>query len=318
MFDFDFDLPSDMSWRHARIEKKGKPGQYRILTIPNDELKNTQRNILRMLYSVRALAPSKIAHGFVRRRNTSTGVLSHNRMAPTVLGMDIKDFFDNFPLEVVYNRLVTAGIREQIADKIMRACTYKGSIPQGAPTSPALTNIGMFETDCKLMALAEKNGYTVTRYADDITFSELANPEVGEDYDEHRRKYTRYIFEAVNAMLVGSLGLHLNKQKSHVIHLHGREKRQVTGIVIRKDGLGYNAPKNERRKVRAMLYNLAKKIESQGGHMNSDDRAAWAVIVGKVRYFDNLRAYSDVEVSGADTCVQAKYWKYVEEASKRK
>lgn len=305
---FDFEMPS-LEWRVCRIPKPGKPGEFRKITIPNDGLKAVQRRILRFLYKVDGLRPSAFAHGFVPHRNTSTGVSRLNRQASVIACMDVKDFFDNFPLEPIRDRMCKAGIPESLVDKILQACSYKGAVPQGGPCSPALTNIGMFETDLVLGAYAKCLGYTYTRYADDLTFSRL--PREG-SAEKTTRGETRALFRAVEKILESRLGLHLKHSKDHVIHIDSGQKRQVLGVVVRKDGLGYNAPRGLRRKARAMACNLARKLQQADGVPTKADYAKWAELVGYVRYFDNLRSYGDAEASGADPVIQERHWSYLE------
>lgn len=302
---FDFDLPS-LEWRECRIPKPKKPGEYRKLSIPNDALKAVQRDILQYLYTVQGLRPSCFAHGFVPRRNTSTGVARHSKDADVILCMDVKDFFDNFPLKPVKDRLVMSGIGELLSAKIITACSYKGSLPQGGPCSPFLTNAGMFEVDLMLSSFAKRHGFKYSRYADDITLS-LDCAEAGKD----KRKNYLFMFYGVDKLLSKTLGLRLNWKKNHTIWKNGREKRQVTGVVIRKDGLGYNAPRKLRRHVRAMACNLARKLQNAGNMPEAEDFRVWAKLVGYVRYFDNLRSYSTGDAASADPIIQECYWNYL-------
>lgn len=302
---FDFDMPP-LDWRVCKIPKPKKPGEFRKITIPNDQLKARQREILRYLYKVKGLKASVFAHGFVPFRNTSTGVACLPKESEVILCMDVKDFFDNFPLEPIRKRMIEAGVGASLVEKILTACSFKNTIPQGGPCSPALTNIGMFEVDLMISAFARSRGYAYTRYADDITLSKI--PEVTPEVEV---KNIWRLFHGVEKILSTRLGLSLKHSKNHVIHLKGKEKRQVLGVVIRKDGKGYNAPKRMRTTARAMLCNLARKVESKGGRVFPEDRITWQKIVGYVRYFDNLRSYSDEDCATADPLIQQKYWDYL-------
>lgn len=306
MFDFELD-GLDLSWRVCRIPKPKKPGEFRKITIPNDSLKGVQRDILKFLYSVKELRPSCFAHGFVPFRNTSTGVKMHDRIADVILCMDVKDFFDTFPLQPIRDRLTGAGISDHLADRILKACSFNNTIPQGGPCSPYLTNIGMFETDLKLSSFAARNGFSYSRYADDLTFSKRLGPA----NDREVAGGFKYFFKGVDTLLKNSLGIELKWRKNHVIMLNSPVKRRVLGIVIRKDGLGYNAPKEMRRKARAMLCSLAHKIQGQGGVPSPEDAHSWAVVRGYVRYMDNIRSYSQEEAASADPVVQERYWNYL-------
>lgn len=298
---FDFEMPP-LTWREARIPKKS--GGFRKLEIPNDELKAVQRTILQYLYRNKALKPSALAHGFVPFRNTCTALTHHNTLAPVILCMDIHDFFGTFPIEPVRLRMVAAGVPATLVDKILEACTYKGHFPQGAPTSPYLTNIGMLDTDRVLAAYAKRHGYIYTRYADDITFSYKAN--------EHPEKGQVNIFYGVEKILSSMLGIHLKKSKSHIIDIKGRAARRVTGVVIRKDGLGFNAPRRMRKNIRAGIHNLAQRIRGHKGRVYDEDHQKWKELLGYVRYMDTLRSYSpSSQVAGADPTVNETDWNYL-------
>jgi len=298
---FDFTMPP-ISWREARIPKKS--GGFRKLEIPNDELKAVQRTILQYLYRNKRLRPSAMAHGFVPFRNTCTALTHHNTKAPIILCMDIHDFFGTFPLEPVRKRMLSAGVPATVVDKIMAVCTYKGHFPQGAPTSPYLTNIGMLDTDRVLAAYASRHGYTYTRYADDITFSLKG--------DERPAKGQAFIFYGVEKILSAMLGIHLKKSKSHIIDIKGRAARRVTGVVVRKDGLGFNAPRRMRKNVRAGIHNLAEKIRKNRGRVFDEDHLKWRELLGYARYMDTLRSYSpEPTVAGADPTISETDWRYL-------
>ena len=305
MFDFDFDIPP-LDWRTCRIPKPKKPGEFRKLTIPNDRLKEVQRFIYDNLKFEKDLRPSAFAHGFVPFRNTCTGAIRHSTMSPVIICMDMKDFFDRFPLEPIRQRMLDAGMNDAFVDKILKVCSYNNTIPQGSPTSPFLTNVGMFHTDLKLSSYAADNGFTYSRYADDLTFAlrEDAIP---------KKSYFRFI-KGVEAMLKADLGVELNRKKTHIIRLSGKCPREITGVVVRKDGMGYNAPRKQRRIIRAKLCNLYWKVVNQGGSLQPEDFGTWATIKGYVCYSDYLRSYSPCEEAAtADPVVQEKFWNYLKE-----
>ena len=299
---FTFQMPP-LDWRKVKIPKKS--GGFRDISIPNDELKEVQRSILTYLYNNRALRPSAFAHGFVPYRNTCTGAMRHDRKAEVILCMDVKDFFDNFPVEPVRKRLLEGGIGYLLVEDILKACMLEGAFPQGSPCSPYLTNVGMFEVDLLLSAYAKNKGFSYSRYADDITLARLADSPVA------LKKNYKNMFYGVEKILQSRLGLQLNHKKDHEIWLRGSEKRRITGVVIRKDGLGYNAPKAMRKTQRAATYNLAKKLEAQSGIPLPEDFASWQQLYGYVQYFDYIRSYSDQEAATADPCIQTGPFEYL-------
>ena len=298
---FDFEMPP-LDWREARITKKS--GGYRKLCIPNDALKEVQEQILQFLYYTKGLWPTKYAHGFVPFRSTITSVQMHDPAAPAILCCDVKDFFDNFPVEPVKQKLLQANISPFLVEKILQCCTYRGAFPQGSPCSPWLTNLGMTECDLMLGSFAEKRGMTYTRYADDITMSVKSTTQVKKDYTRE--------FHGIELILNKKLGLTLKHSKNHVIWRRGSEKRQVLGITIGQDGRSYNAPMKLRRRIRAGVHNLAQKIRGNNNRIYEEDVAMWKVLFGYVCYFDHIRSFSpDTNAATADCCIGENDFNYL-------
>lgn len=306
MYEFNLnDVPLD--WREARIPKPNKPGEFRHLTIPNDQLKSVQRGILEeSLYKVDALKPTSFAYGFVPFRSCLEAVQAHDRKADFFC-MDAKDFFDTFPVEVVRKQLLKGGLDKDYVDRMLKACSYNNTLPQGSPTSPCLTNIGMLEVDKMLGAFAKSIGATYTRYADDLIFSiNFANKGLP------FKKRGTYVFKSVDALLQRETGVRLNWKKCHVIPYKGKVKRQVLGICIRLDARGYDAPSKLRRTARAKCCNLYRKLQAQHGQPDQGDWKTWAELKGTVHYLDYVRSGSDEPVAGADPIIQERFWNYLE------
>ena len=84
---------------------------------------------------------------------------------------------------MVEHNLVKLGIAPLVARDIATICTYPvvndhhvlNIVPQGAPTSPVISNICAMTLDNRLSGLARRFHLTYTRYADDITFSSNHN-----------------------------------------------------------------------------------------------------------------------------------------------
>jgi hypothetical protein len=134
----------------------------------------------------------------------------------------------------------------EVAPTLARLCTYttdprrfgEGFMPQGAPTSPALSNLVCRALDARLDGLARRNGGVYTRYADDLTFS------FPDGFDKIGR------FRWWVDQVCHQEGFLINAKKSRVIR---RSQRQtVTGIVI-NDAL--RVPRDQRRRFRAILHN---------------------------------------------------------------
>lgn len=317
----DFTLP-DLSWREACIPKKS--GGVRHIRIPNPDLKECQSNILQYLYSLyydKKIQVASYAHGFIPWRNCATSIIKHSINSEVFLCMDVKDFFDNFPVPPVRNKLLEAGIGELLVDKIITACTCDGSFPQGSPVSPFLTNIGMLDCDLMIAAYAKRHGFVYTRYADDITLSLMPGVEVKKVYKKKKTPEDpdilihnpyRDIFYGIETILKTHLGLKLKHKKDHIIFRGSRSKPVILGICIRQDNAGYNADRVLRNNTRAAVFNLAKKIRMQKGVISDEDHRKWMEILGSVQYLDYIRSFSKEEhAATADPVIQEKHWNYL-------
>lgn len=211
--------------------KKPKGG-FRSITEPKTELRPFL-SILKEELDTFPLSPR--VHGFVPGRSTITNALPH-RGKRYVLNVDIKDFFPSVKKERLMPALESYANRGLIDSYILpwveELCFWKGCLPQGAATSPVLSNIyaSPLDDDCTLMA--HDKGWEFTRYADDITFS-------GDDSLKERKDN---IVAALEVMC-GKYGLRLNPKKTKLMPYYQCQK--VTGIVVNNDKLTLARPFKE-------------------------------------------------------------------------
>jgi RNA-directed DNA polymerase len=188
-------------YRHYTIAKRS--GGLREISEPLPSLKEIQRWILdNILYKC---SVSNFAKGFVPERSIRENARFH-RNQPKVLSLDLEDFFPSIKGGRVYNFFKRLGYQPKVAHLLTKLCTLNGSLPQGAPTSPALSNIISLRLDKRLSGFALKEKIRYTRYADDITFSG--------DFDEGQLiKFTRKVLAAegyINAKKLRELLLMIN------------------------------------------------------------------------------------------------------------
>lgn len=145
-----------------------RSGDKRVISAPQTELKQMQRTILRRLLT--RLKSHPHATGFERGHSIVTNANVHVGSA-VVLRMDIKEFFTSTSSGRIKDLFRHLGWDSQASALLVKLCTYQGRLPQGAPTSPRLSNLVNYPLDARLSALAEKIGAGYSRYADDITFS---------------------------------------------------------------------------------------------------------------------------------------------------
>lgn len=238
----------DFYYRSYPIKKKS--GALRWINAPQEPLKTYQKKILNgILYN---FSPHECAVGFIKNLNVKVGASRHlgNK---TILCMDIENFFGSITLYKVYAAfsymLANLDVRvypqfmytKNDVEFLVKLTTYKGAVPQGAPTSPALINIICKPMDKELNIFAQENGLVYTRYADDLTFSHKAK-----NYD------MKNIIKGVKSILIKH-GFVTNNRKTRVLKPHKR--MSVTGVVINEK---LNTPKFLRRQIRAQLHNILR------------------------------------------------------------
>ena len=227
----DMSARGDRYYRRFRIIKKA--GGYRNIVTPRRFLKTIQRWMLHNIFV--HLPRCESTHGFVQERNIFTNA-THHLAGNNLMVVDIHDFFPSISRERVVEVLRQhLPYYQVVASQLAGLCTLNGSLPQGAPTSPALANIAFFAADRRLAALSKTWGCTYTRYADDLAFS-------GE------RRFSKQDLKKVQ-IIVESEGFRLNRQKSRIV---GSGDRQiVAGIVVNDRGL---PPRETRKRWRAMFH----------------------------------------------------------------
>jgi retron-type reverse transcriptase len=206
-------------------------GKFRKITAPTEELKQAQREVLRSLSHIKV---SRDAMGFTEGKSIVTNARKHLGK-PFIMNIDMKDFFPSITWGMVVRALIREGVGEDLAKNIAWLCTLDGVLPQGAPTSPFLSNIVCKPMDKKISKLC--TNVTYTRYADDITLS-------GE------KEQVLSTLEKV-VEVIKSYGLRINYKKVHGFTAAYRQ--EVTGIVVNQKT---NVNRDNILKFRAKLHNI--------------------------------------------------------------
>ena len=155
--------------KHYRIFSVPKGRSSRIIEAPKVGLKFVQK-WLATQFEV-AWEPHSAVHGFVRRRSHITAAAEHLG-SDWVISVDIENFFPSTEEQVVRKSLRRLGYAFPSSVEILtRICCYDRRLPQGAPTSPVISNIALDEVDCKISNIAQSEGWNFTRYADDLVLS---------------------------------------------------------------------------------------------------------------------------------------------------
>ncbi|MFA5818750.1 MAG: reverse transcriptase family protein [Bacteroidales bacterium] len=147
--------------------KNGEP-QYRVLYPSKGKLKIIQSQIKNNILS-KIQFPWYVQGGVKKRDNITNASLHMGKKYKFMT--DINFFFPSVTHKMVYNTLIQNGFSPDIAHILTKLTTYKGELPQGAPTSSYLANLVFIPIDKKILELCEQLNITYSRFIDDLSFS---------------------------------------------------------------------------------------------------------------------------------------------------
>jgi len=224
---------SEAYYRTYRIKKKN--GSIRQINEPLPNLKNIQYWILdNILYQIKV---SHYAKAYVKKRGLTNNLRFH-RNKEKVLTLDIKNFFPSIKFDKIEYVFSSMGYSTTVSNYLAKLCCLNESLPQGAPTSPYLSNIVMMQIDQDIAVFCKEVGVNFTRYADDLVFSG--------SFDE--ALVIKFITEKLNTN-----GFEINTEKTKLMY---RSERQiVTGVVVNNK---IQLTKEKRKNLRQVFYYLKK------------------------------------------------------------
>ena len=243
-------------YQHFSIPKK--TGGLRDIAAPMPRLKRAQYWILENILNIPVVRPE--AHGFVKAHSIATNAEKHVAK-DVVINIDLENFFPSITFGRVKGVFINLGYSESISTILAAICTEadqeivsldgekfyvdkgKPCLPQGAPTSPALSNLICRKLDRRMNDVTRVLGFNYTRYADDLTFS-------GDHIDDIKIKK---IFWRINGILKDE-NFTLNKSKTRIMRKH--RKQEVTGIVVNQK---LSVDRKTIRKFRALLHQMDKQ-----------------------------------------------------------
>lgn len=239
---------------YARFTLPKRRGGTRAIEAPNDKLKALQRRILQRLLNPLPMHPA--ATGFVRGRSIVDNARPHVGRG-VVINLDLADFFSSITAERVTTAFRGLGWSAEAATILSRICTHEGRLPQGAPTSPAISNLVCRRLDERLTKLVKRFDGRYTRYADDVTIS---LPGLGRNKRLRRKpknkpplKRPRFPSRSLITTLrriIEEEGFVIQmKKKLRVQRPHQRQT--ATGLVVNR---AIHLPRATRRRIRAMQH----------------------------------------------------------------
>jgi RNA-directed DNA polymerase len=285
--------------RYQTFTIKKKSGSDRTINAPVKGLKSILHSLNFVLQCI--YVPHKAATGFVLNKSIVDNAnkhVGHNY----VFNLDLKDFFHSFDRNSVKMGFLLEpfglnGEREPLAFLLASLCTHpfevdgeiKTVLPQGAPTSPTITNILCRKLDRRLTGLANRFGAKYSRYADDITFSSPHNIYKKDDFQIE-----------LNRIIQEDQKLIINPKKTRI--QKAGYQQVVTGLIVNDK---VNVRRRYVKQIRMWLYNWEKygyeKADqifkrdyiSDKGHVKKGEPNLVNVLDGKLEFLRMVKGEND-------------------------
>lgn len=212
-------------------------------------LKRIQQSLDSILTSV--YEPKKSVHGFTKSRGIVTNAESHVRKK-FILNLDLEDFFGSINFGRVRGMFMAKpySMPPSVATVLAQICCHENKLPQGAPTSPIISNMICSRLDKELHDTADRYGCIYTRYADDITIScSRASFPPSLAYVSNENGIRRVeVGDKIKAIITNS-GFRINDRKTRL--LDRSQRQEVTGLTVNRFA---NIDRKYVRNLRALLH----------------------------------------------------------------
>lgn len=282
-----YTLSNSVSAHYKSIGIPKRNGERRQLLVPDPFLKAVQHSIAEKLLFFEACSPYATAY----RAGGSTLINARPHVGKKVLlQLDIRCFFDKIFYPIIKEKVFPRGkYAENLRVLLTLLCVYKDTLPQGAPTSPAISNIIMRDFDNTVGIWCQRQGISYTRYCDDMSFSGDFDPSP---------------VIALVGQELKKMGLFLNDSKTKVVR--DGQRKKVTGIIVNEK---INIPVSYKRKIRQEMYYCIKYgIQShieKCGIIGSEEQFRQKML-GKINYALSICKTQELEEYRAWLCAEEK------------
>ena len=323
-----YNVKTDNLYNSFTILKKN--GGERVIHAPKKELKFLQKKLSNVLWecyleSIESKSKDKnfktpvLSHAFEKGKSIITNSQMH-RNKKYILNIDLKNFFDSFNFGRVRGFFIKDKdftVSPEIATVIAQIACYQGKLPQGAPSSPIITNLITRILDYRIVKIAKKYRFTYSRYADDMTFS--TNRELNSSKLRASQELENFLAELEEVII--SSGFEINPKKTRLSN--NMQRQEVTGLVVNKK---INVKREYVKNTRAMAFQLYKdgvfEIDKKPGTLNQlTGRFAF---IFQIEQYNNYLLYkksliqnnldSQKYLLGSDSSKKSEskyYWKYI-------
>ena len=250
---------------YSQVNIPKKDGSYRTLYVPSYSMKIVQKWIYEEI--LKRITPSDYSRAFILGKEGVLETIEDHINQSYVLCMDLHDFFNSIKKKRVFYFFLSLGYNVEVANLLTELCTYEDVLPQGAVTSPYLSNLLCYRFDSRLSGLCKKRGIIYSRYADDLYFS------------SNNRVQLLKIIKIVSAIAKNE-GFEVNNYKTRFFS--NNHKKLILGVCVNDNQC--HVLKEYKRLIRAEIFNCMKS----GDYSNRNH------ILGKINYVNYIEnGYSD-------------------------
>jgi len=274
--------------RYKTFSIPKKSGQTRNISAPITNLKIIQKKLQYILQQV--YLPRSVVHGFVPDRDIVSNAQIHCKKN-YVLNIDLLDFFPSINFGRVRGMFIKPpyNLPPAVATILAQICCYNNELPQGAPTSPIISNMICARMDGELQRIAGKYRCDYSRYADDITFS------------TSNKSFPNNLCSSLNNVdiigrelesIIHSNGFQINTNKVRLQHTANRQS--VTGLIT---NIFPNTKKKFIKQIRSMLYDWDRyglmKAQNKLTTKYHNPAPFKNVLRGKIEFLGMVRGKND-------------------------
>jgi len=278
------------AYRTFPLNKKG--GGTRPISAPHDGLYIIQRAILDKILTPENLQNRYCVFSYAKGKSAQEMSARHVSR-DFIVRFDLEDFFGHLTFPRVLGALKAFPLKlpHHTAVVIAQLCTTSEGLPQGAPTSPALSNLIARRMDGEFIRLAKENGFRYSRYSDDLIISGTTKRNLSTlvEFDEHTKSYVAA--EPVR-QIIESNSFTLNASKTRLAFRH--QKQVVVGSVVNKK---VNVDRKYIRQIRTLLHLCRKDpdeaLQAYRKWTGRDVKNISDVLRGKIGYARLLKGISD-------------------------
>lgn len=243
------------SYNSFNIPKSG--GGLRLIRAPVRKLKGIQAWILRNILD--NLSTSPYATAYIKDKSIFDNVQPH-RNNRFYICIDLEDFFPSISTRRVSKLFSRLGYSKQASEILAHLCTFKGNLPQGAVTSPSISNIIASKLDRRIAGYTSKRNIIFTRYADDITLS-----------SNNRNLLHQSLSRIIK--IIKTEHFRVNNEKLRV--LGPRTRVAITGLIKNSSEAKFSIGRRKKRHMRAVIHHYFLNKDKDAKYSTEPSIIGW-------------------------------------------